>query len=164
METTEKQTKACPQCKTEIPLAAKKCPNCQSDIRNWWLRHPVMILIIATPFLIGIITSLAGDSSPTPPAAPTEYEVKLNAGGWAQGYVEQILKSPSTAKFGNDSVEDLGEGRYRVSNYVDSQNSFGATMRSDWTAIMKYSGSSPDNGASWTLERLVFDGEVVFGE
>src|SRR4051812_39127052 len=130
METKETQTKVCPQCKTEIPIGAKKCPNCQSDLRNWAARHPLILLIIAVPFLVGILSGIVGDSQPAV-ATPTESspaEIKSYAGIYAEMYVEQTLKSPSSAKFGDDSVTDLGKGEYSVSSYVDSQNSFGAML------------------------------------
>jgi hypothetical protein len=47
--------------------------------------------------------------------------------------VPDYLKSPSTAKFvGNDEVTEDGDG-YVVTGSVDCQNSFGATVRVDYT-------------------------------
>jgi hypothetical protein len=42
-----------------------------------------------------------------------------------------VLKSPSTARFLDDSTykEDLGKGRSEIQLHVDAQNSFGAMMR-----------------------------------
>jgi hypothetical protein len=42
-----------------------------------------------------------------------------------------VLKSPSTARFYDDSVytNDLGNGRSEIQMQVDAQNSFGAMMR-----------------------------------
>lgn len=58
----------------------------------------------------------------------------------AQDIVEKNLKSPSSAKFCLMSEatihyngEDGGGSRYTVSGYVDAQNSFGATIRQNFT-------------------------------
>ena len=38
--------RACPQCKEEIQLGAKKCKHCGADMRNWFMRHPVISTIL----------------------------------------------------------------------------------------------------------------------
>lgn len=60
----------------------------------------------------------------------------------ATRHVSEILKSPSTAKF--EAVEVyrpapstfLRQGRYCVKGHVDSQNGFGATVRSGWVVTV----------------------------
>ena len=76
----------------------------------------------------------------------------------AQEFVKQGLKSPATAKFPSLAiqVDDLGDKRYKVLSYVDSQNSYGALLRNDWTVIMKLSENE------WILERMVIGGEVIY--
>lgn len=85
---------------------------------------------------------------------PDKYEM------YAQGkrFVLQGLKSPSTAKFPPLAFEvtDLGNMRYKVISYVDSQNGFGATIRSNWSVVMKISGNQ------WILERMIIGGEVIY--
>ena len=53
--------------------------------------------------------------------------------------VRNRLKSPSTASFGwqnsGDNVIEAIKGRIVVRGWVDSQNSFGATVRTDFTAV-----------------------------
>jgi RNA polymerase subunit RPABC4/transcription elongation factor Spt4 len=63
-------TKKCSQCYTEIPAQAKKCPNCQSDLRNWFVKRPLisLIIILAT---IGLLSAMTSDSSEPAPVAPT---------------------------------------------------------------------------------------------
>ena len=57
----------------------------------------------------------------------------------AKEFVTARLKAPSTAKFPGMFDQDekqtvsLGNGRYRVHSWVDSQNSFGAMIRTHWT-------------------------------
>lgn len=48
-------TKSCPHCKGSIDKTAKKCQHCQTDLRSWVARHPVLsvlIVIILIPFFI----------------------------------------------------------------------------------------------------------------
>jgi len=77
-------------------------------------------------------------------------------GAWAymQIFVEKRLKSPKSADFpfggGTYHTTDLGGGRYKVNSYVDSQNAFGANIRTHFDGIIK----RKDGG--WVLEYLNF--------
>lgn len=77
-------------------------------------------------------------------------------GAWAymQLFVEEHLKSPQTADFpfgGYQHVKDLGGGRYEVNSHVDSQNSFGAQIRT------RFKGEIRKGHGEWYLESLNFD-------
>lgn len=76
----------------------------------------------------------------------------------AEQFVLQALKSPSTAKFPTLPYKavNLGDGAYGVSSYVDSQNSFGAIIRSDWSVRMFLVEGH------WFLDRMDIDGKVVY--
>ena len=69
-----------------------------------------------------------------------------------QQFIKDQLKAPSTAKFPwtANAVTYLGDGRYRVTAYVDSQDSFGAMIRMNFTATVKYRGDD-----YWVLEKLL---------
>lgn len=65
----------------------------------------------------------------------------------AQKFVKDRLKSPSTADFGSvfddyqspeNVVTVLGRGKCRVRAWVDSQNSFGATIRTHFTCELEF--------------------------
>jgi hypothetical protein len=75
-------------------------------------------------------------------------------------YVEQRLKSPSSAEFSslsNSNVVKLkttlrgGKNniKYLVTGYVDSKNSFGAKIRNNYSC--KVTG---ETGGSWTLDNI----------
>lgn len=66
----------------------------------------------------------------------------------AQEYVRAELVSPSTAVFGGKQVEKTSVDQYRVSGWVDAQNRFGATVRSDFVCELKheYKGKWSSNG------------------
>ena len=63
----------------------------------------------------------------------------------AQSFVKDQLKSPKSADFptyGDDSVSIKGSGDYyKVTGYVDAENSFGAEIRSTFSLVLKKSGS-----------------------
>jgi len=71
-----------------------------------------------------------------------------------QGFVEDHLKSPSTASFGGmfdgqnheTCVTILGDGLYQVKGWVDSQNAFGATVQADFSLKVKNNGDG-----NWSL-------------
>ena len=62
--------------------------------------------------------------------------------------IAKTLKAPSTAKFpsfyddGAVTFTSLGGNRYKVSSYVDSQNGFGAMLRTHWTATVRVNGDT----------------------
>lgn len=48
--------KKCKSCQKEIDPKATKCPYCQTDLRSWFRRHPILTflgIIIALPMVIG---------------------------------------------------------------------------------------------------------------
>lgn len=53
-----------------------------------------------------------------------------------QKFMEKSLRAPSTAKFAplfKSQIKKIKTGHYTVSSYVDSQNGFGAMIRSNYT-------------------------------
>lgn len=71
----------------------------------------------------------------------------------SQTFLNKELKSPATAKYQNchyAKLEYLGNNIYGVYSYVDSQNSFGAMIRTDYYAELR------DNGdETWSLINIV---------
>lgn len=160
MDKQTTDTVKCPQCQSDISALAKKCPNCRSAIRKPMsnLIKVFLVVLLVSPILIAIVSDTG--SEPTPrPIAETVYPST-----YAEDYVLNILKSPSTADFCDAATQDLGDNRFRVTSCVDSQNGFGATIRSSWEVVMVYSGASREdlsNPQSWKPESIVFDGEKV---
>jgi hypothetical protein len=64
--------------------------------------------------------------------------------------VESTLKAPSTADFSGPLHSDItADGdTYKVAGYVDSENSFGASLRSNFTCTVR------DTGGDWELVDL----------
>lgn len=75
-----------------------------------------------------------------------------------QEAIKTILKSPSTAKFPKITKWAFGkkDGEIIIQSYVDSQNSFGAELRSEFQFIL-----SADD---LTVKSLIFDGEEMISE
>ena len=80
----------------------------------------------------------------------------------AQDFVEARLKSPGSASYGDwleqnysDNVTDLGEGLYHTRGWVDSQNGFGAMLRSNFLCTLQYNGND-----RWTCTWLVIGGRT----
>jgi hypothetical protein len=80
-------------------------------------------------------------------ASRERYGDKIGAWIIAQDFVKEQLVSPGSADFGgwldqtaDQCVTDLGQGHYVVRGWVDSQNKFGAKLRSHFTCTVEYLG------------------------
>jgi hypothetical protein len=113
-------------------------------------------------YFTGIIVSKAD-----PLANAKEYNARFYSSSLIKNGV--ILKSPSSAKYATPTYAKLvGENTYEVTSYVDSQNSYGAEIRSDWYITLKYIGPEelekvnyitfPQN---WKVISGTFDGEKI---
>lgn len=68
---TQSLTKNCPHCKATIDSAAKKCQHCQTDLRNWIVRHPVWTGVLGL-IVIPILVSAVNDTNQTRTTANTQ--------------------------------------------------------------------------------------------
>lgn len=69
----------------------------------------------------------------------------------AQLIVEDYLKAPSTAKFcklSDATVTHLGNGEYMVTGWVDAENSYGATIRSNFVVTYTATEKGFKNGSA----------------
>lgn len=97
-------------------------------------------IIISLLFIL-IYTCNSGESeSDTPRTSIDKYEAKYVA----EEQIKLNLKSPSTAEFstwGYTVITPIPFG-YEVSGYVDSQNGFGAMIRSNYSVEIYFDKSS----------------------
>lgn len=157
----------CHECGKEISTAALVCPNCGSPPKSS-RRFAIAICIAASVVLTAI--SIAGpavyrashpaaDELPDQEATETQPPVVDATDHTAVRFmtkklVPRLLKSPATASFGEAeewAYEQVDDNTVRVKSWVDSQNSFGALIRSYFTAIVSV---HDDN---WKLDYLKFD-------
>lgn len=89
--------------------------------------------------------------------ASAEKECVSSAGAFvfSKEAVRSNLHSPSTANFPflDYTSVSLGDCKYKISSYVDSQNGFGATVRTNYSATMQFSKAT----GIWTPIKVVLE-------
>jgi hypothetical protein len=129
------------------------------------MEHGQLWKHVASGLVVLVLVALAigssgskGSSSSTPEA--TRAPTKISAWVMAQQFVKDRLKSPGSADFGgvfsdyqspDEVVTDLGGGSFRVRAWVDSQNVFGAKLRTRFLCELKFVGND-----RWQLTSLEF--------
>jgi hypothetical protein len=81
----------------------------------------------------------------------------------ARHVLESYLKSPSTAKYptcNSTYIKRLDSDGFVVSSYVDSQNGFGAVLRSNWEVKFYYN----NNGQTIQIDYVIINGETMFSK
>lgn len=84
----------------------------------------------------------AGVKNSSGPDAPDQYDAKV----MCRTFVERQLKSPSTAEYSDETAANTGTRTWTVTGNVDSQNSFGAQVRSVFRCEMTVS----EDYETWT--------------
>lgn len=150
----------CPECGKEISDKAASCPNCgcpiektanvqesveyyqgstkrESTSKKGGCGKAILIFLAIIGGLLLIGTCSGSSSKKSDSFSNTESAAKV----WAEYIVKQNLKSPSTAKFCSRlremKAESLGGAKWKVTGWVDAQNSFGATVRSDFVVKLE---------------------------
>lgn len=105
-------------------------------------------------FLIVVLSIFITWLSPShDPEKEQERQDVLASFVYSQQYIKDELKTPSTAKFagvGESNIQKLDKETYRITSFVDAQNNFGTTLRTNYVIVMK------KNGSGWGVEKLEF--------
>lgn len=109
-----------------------------------------LICVAVVAFGLGGCGDLEVDKGPGSDTMKTEAWVM------AQTFLEKRLKNPGAASYGwqttGETTRHLGSDKYQVTAWVEATNSFGATLRKNWTATLQHEG-----GGSWRLLGLSMD-------
>lgn len=118
----------------------------------------IVALVFGGLIVFGLLMSGDDEGPSAAPRPPDPEERRLAAFDVCKKFVSHQLKSPSTAKYRNYFEDDgevivsgSGAGPYIVRSTVDSQNSFGALIRSSFTCTVRNTG-----GVNWQLVNLDF--------
>ncbi|HTB63337.1 MAG TPA: zinc ribbon domain-containing protein [Opitutales bacterium] len=154
----------CKECGKPVSSKAEKCPNCGVTIKvktsgcAWLFLILVILGVVFTGMFANEFSRVRKASAVYETDHPDEVQniaERLDAWSEAQKFVKNQLKSPATANFGDGmfgeqsaakNATKLPDGSYMVKMWVDSQNAYGAMMRSDCVVHLKY-----DGGNQWSL-------------
>jgi len=111
-------------------------------------------VVVVIAIVIGIVSATGGGNSADSPD-------KIEAWVMTQQFVKDQLKAPATADYGSvwggdyqdpdEVVTALGNDKFRISAWVDAENSFGANVRTYFVCELQYLGD--DN---WRCTKLDF--------
>jgi len=125
----------CPKCLGEVPSGATKCKHCGSKLPLELTKSNVIATVIVIFFVIWAVVSC---SKSVDEAAKQPKDPKDTARTCAKYEVKAMLKSPKSAEFPWDmNINMTEDGKYAVLSYVDSQNSFGAMLRTNFLCTVK---------------------------
>jgi hypothetical protein len=124
----------CKECGKEISSEAMSCPHCgarlQKSKNGCGIAALIVFGLIAVMVVIsGIGNRIVGD------------ETADNACTEAHILVSHDLVAPGSADFSycsNDTAKKGSDGIWSVAGYVDSQNAFGAKLRSSFLVQLRY--------------------------
>lgn len=135
----------CRECGKRISDEAGSCPHCGAPVRGNLLKAqygkesvPPILKLIFGAIVIGGIIHYCSNQEPVPEKTPEEKcNDTTSAYFMSQEFVKKKLESPSTADFpyskasGVETI-NVSQCTHVVRAYVDSQNTFGATVRTKY--------------------------------
>lgn len=148
----------CKDCGNSISKKAKTCPKCGAPTKSkpGCIQNLFSLIILIALLYWGVSSCFEGIEN-MPDVPWDQQDNSSMAYIMCENWVKERLKSPSTAEFPSvwdgklDKITKANQ-RYYIVSYVDSQNSFGATVRTNWTCSTTQ--TSEDN---WQLNSLSID-------
>jgi hypothetical protein len=137
----------------------KEFGNMPATNKITWKEHWKLLLILgAAIVLIPMAANWIDPLPPLPPASPVHSEggfipTQVDAHGIAKRFIEAQLKAPSSADFPwlDYQYTELPGHTWRITSYVDAQNSFGAKLRRNWSCTLKWNGGATYDASSWAV-------------
>jgi len=166
----EVETKSCSACQSIISKKASICPQCRTKIKGGFNIKGCLVFLGMILFLIVAIAGCASTPSSSSTSSSSSYSSTSSDNSTmayvqAKNFVKLVLKSPSSADF-----PFFGEGvkvstdTYEVNSYVDSQNGFGAMIRSTYSITLKYTGGDSADQRNWQVLEFTMDGEDLLNQ
>lgn len=164
------EDRKCPHCGAAMVGAMKFCAACGKRADGTDAVPPVqkqkssdagkvIIILGGVALTLMVLVALVGGGGRGRASSPPGGAGADSIGAWVvcKDFVTQRLKAPSTATFpasNSDGVTitKLDSVQFRVNAYVDSQNSFGAMIRTQYSCTVRHTG-----GDNWRLEGLTTD-------
>ncbi len=137
----------CPECNKQISETASSCPQCgysfskgeTESILKESKKYKIAGYFVSAIILIFLFKLCTGGDKSKVVVPWDQVDNSLVAWVYTRSIVEKQLKSPITAKFPADYTEFIKHNgtTYTIDAYVDSQNSFGAMIRTYFKATVQ---------------------------
>lgn len=104
-------------------------------------KHKAIAFLIVIGFMYFVYSKISGCGQPSTATTPIEKFSKVNAYVDCQEKVKLRLKSPASAEFETsyeDAVKQINDSIFEISSYVDSQNGYGAMLRTRFHCKLIY--------------------------
>ena len=142
----------CKECGGKVSSEAEKCPHCGITLINKTPKKKsnngcFWTVVVGLCFILFLYILGSGGSDDSSSDYEVSHPNKFLAYNYAEDAVEKNLKSPSTAEFPgatekNSHIQYLGNGEYKINSWVDSQNGFGAMIRSNFSIEIIFKGDN----------------------
>lgn len=120
---------------------------------GWKIGYTVIIALV-------LLGSLSPKTEPTQKVETNPYATSSEmAYVMAQNFIRVALKSPSTADFPftDYKYKQTDSVTHVVQSYVDSENGFGAMVRSNYTITLEFKGGSDIDQRNWEVRDVVLE-------
>jgi len=133
----------CKECGGQVSKKADKCPHCGAKLKSGGSGCLWIFLIVVIFFIGYSVFTPSSSSTNSDSSSSISHPNNFLAYNYAEDAVKKKLKSPSTAKFPgtvekSKHINYLGSGEYEINSWVDSQNGFGAMIRSNFSVIIVF--------------------------